>query len=269
MNRIESILASGRSRKYKEGLASLLERYRGGLTIPRFLLLSCVGGMLIFVGAWIFYRLWWLSLLVTPLGVLLPIRVNKQENLEKRERLLMEFGDFLSSAADALRAGMSFERAVVTTKGELEKVNGGKKNLMSEELESIISGFRGGIPIAEGFRQFSRRWDLDEIDTFAGVLPIVLRKGGDLAALMKNSSEMIRERSRIKGEIQVILAEKKMEKRLVDVAPFLMMYMLCSASPEFMAPVFGTLAGRVAITVAISLFILAWVLSAKIMDFEV
>lgn len=235
----------------------------------RFIFYSVIGGMFLFAGSWIFYRFLPVSLAIATLGIFLPIIRAKTEIWKVKNELRKDFGELLGSLSDSLRAGMSFERALVIARGELEKTEEGKKKCLKGELDHIISSARANIPISNSFANFAKRSGVDEIETFATVLPITLRKGGDLVGLLRRTADMIRERSRIGGEIEVILAEKKMEKRIVDLAPFFMMYMLSSTSPDFMAPVFTTLIGRLAMTGALMLFALAWFLSGKIMRIEV
>ena len=243
------------------------ERYK--TPVGKFIFHSIVGAGMIFAGSWIFYRFLPISLALSTLGILLPIIRGKEETIKVRNNLRTDFGELLSSLADSLKTGMSFERALVIAQGELFKTEEGRNKKIKKELDLIISSSKANIPVSLGFENLAKRSQVDEIETFSTVLPITLRKGGDIVGLMKKTADMIKERSRINGEIEVILAEKKMEKRIVDMAPFFMMYMLSTTSPDFMAPVFNTLVGRLAITFALLLFIMAWYLSGKIMRIEV
>jgi len=239
------------------------------IPLAQFIFLWALGALGVFAGSWIFYRFLPVSVLLAPLGIFLPISRSKSEVVKVRHNLRADFGELLGSLADSLRTGMSFERAIVTARSELEKTEEGRRKRLKLELDLIIESARASIPISQGFANFGKRSRVDEIEIFAVVLPITLRKGGDLIGLMKKTSELIKERSRINSEIEVILAEKKMEKRIVDLAPFLMLYMLSTTSPDFMEPVFTTFAGRMAMTVALLLFLGGWFISGKIMKIEV
>ena len=80
---------------------------------------------------------------------------------------------------------------------------------------------------------------------------------------------MIGDKIETKNEIETTITAKKFESRVLTVVPIFMVAVLSFSSPDYMAPVFNTVVGAIAMTVAIILFVIAFFISEKIMDIEV
>lgn len=242
--------------------------YLRSLTRDDFLVV--IGGSTgIFIYLWVFYHSIILSIIFCFLGLLLPIRFRKEKATKWRQELLLCFQLFLGRMSDGMKAGMSFERALRKVVEDYSKSHKKSGKHFYKELERALENHHAGTSIEGAFLTFAESMKIPEIERFARTLPVVLRKGGRGADYMRSMSEVIGEKNKAMEEIRVLLAEKQMEKKMVDWAPLLMMYMLSVTSPEFIQPVFQTWEGRIAITVAQGFFVLAWALSGKIMNISV
>ena len=87
--------------------------------------------------------------------------------------------------------------------------------------------------------------------------------------VMRSTSNTIGEKIEVKQEIETTISGKKYEFNFMMVLPVIMVLFLTVTSGEYMKPVFTELAGRMAMTVAIFIFVLAYLVGSKIMKIRV
>ena len=115
----------------------------------------------------------------------------------------------------------------------------------------------------------ARRSHDEDIKNFADVFITGKRSGGNMADIIKNTAAIINDKLRIKEEINTLLAERKLEQRVLNIVPVALILLLTWSTGDYMDPVFGTTLGRFVMTVAVLLLALAWFISRKITDIEV
>ena len=70
-------------------------------------------------------------------------------------------------------------------------------------------------------------------------------------------------------EVQVLLAKKRMEQRIINVMPFLVLGMLLLISPDYLAPLYTTLQGRVIMSICVLITIGSFWLSRRIAEIDI
>ena len=123
--------------------------------------------------------------------------------------------------------------------------------LIIQELELIVSKLNLGANIEDLFLDLAKRSGIDDIRTFAHIFEISKRTGGNLMQIMRQSSNIITEKIETKQEMDTVLAEKKMEQKVMAVAPLALMVLLTQSTGDFMEPLFNTFGGRVVCTIAL------------------
>ena len=86
---------------------------------------------------------------------------------------------------------------------------------------------------------------------------------------MRSTSNTIGEKIEVKQEIETMISGKKYEFNLLMVLPVVMILFLTVTSGEYMAPVFNSVAGWTAMTVAVMMFGLAYLVGSKIMKIDI
>ena len=127
---------------------------------------------------------------------------------------------------------------------------------MNETVENALSDFAG-------------RSGLEDISVFTEAFIIGKRSGGNMMEIIRNSSAIIADKLRIREEIDTLLAQRKMERKVMNAMPVGLVLLLSWSTGDYMSPVFNTIAGRLAMSVAVALLAAASILTGKIMDIEV
>ncbi|MEA4846297.1 MAG: type II secretion system F family protein [Clostridiaceae bacterium] len=226
-------------------------------------------GTVIFAAGYIFYRSILLSLLLTPFALLYP-RFKTREIIKKRKNELnLQFREALYSLSSSLSAGKSIETAIRDSLKELSIQYPNADTYILVELEQINRRVEMNETIEEALADFAARSYLEDIMNFTDVFILCKRMGGNLVQVVKNTAEIISEKIDIKQEIHLLLMEKKLEHKVLNMMPILIVLLLSSSAEEFMAPVFSEPLGRAAMTFSLVLFAAAFLISKKIMDIEV
>ncbi len=233
--------------------------------------LICVfaAAAIIFAAAYIFYRSILLSLLLTPFSILYPKFRTKGIIKKRKAELNLQFREALYSLASSLSAGRSIETAFRDAYKELSIQYPGSDTYILAELEQINKKIEMNETIEEALTDFAERSHLEDIKNFTDVFIICKRTGGNLIQVVKNASEIISEKIDVKQEIDVLLTEKRLEYKVLNLMPPLIILLLSAGAEEFMSPVFSEPLGRAVMTFSLLLFVLAFIISKKLMDIEV
>lgn len=222
-----------------------------------------------FMVGMIFYDHWIIAFVMSLLGVAwIPAR-QKELARRRKEAVKLQFKDALYFISVSLSSGKSLETAFMDAQQALEKIYPDKNAYIIRELELVNSKVRMNIPVEQALAEFAERARIEEVKNFSDVLSISKRAGANLVEVIKNTSNLIREKIEVKQEIENIIAGKKLEQKIVGVTPFVLVYIIKSSGSGFLDPLFDTAAGRLVMTAALMLLAAGYAISRKIMDIEV
>lgn len=216
----------------------------------------------------IFYRSILLSLLLTPVSLFYP-GIRKRKIISKRKaELRLQFKDAMQSLSSSLYAGRAFESALKGAISDL-LIQYEPDSYIVKELGIIVRKLEANETVENAFSEFAKRTHIEEIEGFAEVLDICKRTGGNLITAIKSSTDIIADKIEVQNEIQGILAQKKLEQKILSVMPIAIILMLSTSAMDFMLPVFTQVIGRIVMTVSMGLFVFSYLIAEKITNIEV
>lgn len=231
-----------------------------------YLLLAATG---LFALGYIFYRSVLLSALLALFAFFYPPMRTREIISARRRKLTLQFKDLLYSLSSALGAGSSVERAMSVALKDLEQQYGDPNAYMVQELELIVSKLALGQNIEDLFMDLARRSGIEDIRTFAHIFEISKRTGGNLMQIMRQTSDVISEKIETKQEMDTALAEKKMEQKVLTIAPLALMVILTETTGDFMNVLYTQPAGRVVCTIALALVATGYLWGRKLTNIEI
>jgi tight adherence protein B len=236
-------------------------------SLEYFLALVIAAAVLFLIG-YIFYRSFFLALLITPLSMFYP-RIRTRQIIKKRNtELRLQFKDSLQSLSSSLHAGKSFESAMRSAISDL-LIQYETDSYIIREFEIIVRKLESNETVERAFAQFAERSMVEEIISFAEILETCKRTGGNLISAIKSSTDIISDKIEVLNDIGSILAEKKLEQNILTIMPIVLILMLSASAKDFMMPVFTGIIGRIVMTISMILFVVAYFLSEKITNIEV
>lgn len=228
-----------------------------------------LAAMVLFAVGYIFYHKIILSALLMFFALKWP-KIRTRQIIEKRKsQLTIQFKDMLYSLSSALSVGKSVETGIRDALLDLRVIYPDPETDILVELQYILRGIGMNNTIESMFSQFAERAHLEDIENFVDIFVTCKRTGGDLMEVMRSTSNTIGEKIEIKQEIETMISGKKFEFQFMMVLPILMVLFLTVTSGEYMDPVFTTIQGNVAMTVAILIFGLSYLVGSRLMKINV
>lgn len=227
-------------------------------------------GMLLgFMIAYIFYDCLWLIFCMIPL--LFPWMTwqrNKRRRV-KREVLQKEFREMMLSISNSLSAGYSLENSIRTAGKELSILNGGKNGLLANELDMLISSMEMNEPVEKLLRQMAESVQLEELTQFSDIISIIKKNGGNLIEIIGKSVEHISQSMQIKEEIRTVTAAKQMEKQIMSIMPYFILFYVRLTNPGYFTVLYNNLAGNVIATLALIMLAAANIWAERVIQIEI
>lgn len=218
--------------------------------------------------SWLFYHSFWAAVLFFP-GVWLFLKGQKRKLVRfQKEALLNQFLTGLRAISSALNAGYSVENAVGEALKETEKVYG-ENGLFTEELREMERKLSLNQTLETLWADLGDRSHLEDLENFGEIFAVARRSGGDLNEIIHNTVENITRKAEAQREIEVSLAAKKMEQKIMSVVPFGILAYVDLGDPEFLEALYHNAFGITVMTVCLGVYILAFVWGRRIVEIEV
>lgn len=208
-------------------------------------------------------------LLIFPVCIFVYHKINKKKLVQKyKEKISVQFKDFLISLTASLRAGYSIENAVKEANKEMLIMYGTDAPICIES-QKMINQISLAIPIEKVLEDFALRCDVEDISTFAAVFKIAKRTGGDMVEIIKKTTSDITSKIETKNEIAVLISSKKLEQNIMSIMPLAIICYVDLTSKGLLDPLYGNLKGVLIMSVCLALYALAYFIGQKIMKIEV
>jgi len=218
--------------------------------------------------AFLFYRSFW-GMLLLPF-VYLFVKYRFWKNKKEKELSLLEehFMNGLQVLNTALQAGLSMENAWREVEKETKSLygEGGQFYHAIREMNQAVSL---NTPVEQLFYEFAHESKVEEMVRFAEILDYGKRSGGNWRRIIDQTVLRICEKYETQKEIEVMLAAKKMEQQVMNIVPLGMILFLQLASWDYVKVLYHNWLGVICMTVCLGVYVLAILLSEKIMKIQV
>lgn len=185
---------------------------------------------------------------------------------KRQKTLRREFRDFLFSLSASFATGRHMTEAMKEAELALGNIYG-ETGLMSREIRYMLKAIEEtGQSDQKVFSDFAGRTGLEDIQLLAEVYSACRETGGNMAAAVNKAAALLTEKINIEMEIQTMLSQKKLEGTIIAVMPGVMILFLLWMSPEYLSPMYDTMAGRLLMVLALGLNGFAYFWMEKMTD---
>lgn len=193
------------------------------------------GGWLGWFAIWTLYDQAIVALLGAAAGWFTPKLLAEHLRRKRQERLRKSFKDMLQALSSLLSAGRSVENAFASLEDDLALLVGDPQADILREIRAIVNRCRNGEPLEAPLADFADRSGLEEARNFAEVFIICKRAGGDLVEVVRRTAGLIGDKMEVEQELGVLMAQKRMESKLMMGMPFVFVGLLGWFSGDYMA----------------------------------
>lgn len=231
-------------------------------------LYTAEGMALVAAVAYFFYRSWIACAALLPMLFLFLKGKRKELARRRRQELSMQFKDLILTVAANQKAGYSIENAFRESYGDMAMLYG-DRSVICTELKYIITGLDNNVVLEKLLYSLGARSGLPDVLQFADVFLIAKRNGGNMTEILAKTAAVIEQKAETDKEIQLMISAKKMEQKIMNLVPFLIIFYVGSTSQGFFDVLYHNLIGVIVMTVCLGFYLAAYMMSRRIVDIEV
>jgi tight adherence protein B len=195
-------------------------------------------------------------------GLIMPRQLLNAAIKKRLNRFNQQLPDALNVMIYALKSGLSLIQAAESVANEMTGPISSEFKRMVNEV-TILSR-----PKNEALENMSRRVNSDDLDLVVTAITIHSQVGGNLAEVLENIVETVRDRITIKGEIRAITAQGRISGIIVASIPLLVGTMILFIDPGYMKPLVTKPLGWVLIGYCIISELLGFMLMKRITNID-
>lgn len=196
------------------------------------------------------------------IGFLIPWMYLSVKESGRRKAFLAALPDTLQLMAGSLSAGYSMPQAVDTV------VREGTPPISTEFNRALVET-RLGVDIEDALQGIADRMSSVDFSWVVMAIRIQREVGGNLAEVLNTVSATLRERERLRRQVQVLSAEGRLSAWILGFLPIAFALYLTLARPDYLAPMVTTLVGWIMIGVGLVLLAVGAVWLRKVVKVEV
>lgn len=150
----------------------------------------------------------------------------------RRKAFGSQLDEILQMMAGSLRAGYSLPQAVATISQEA-------RDPVAQEFARVTNETRVGRPMIDSLDDLARRMRNEDFYWVSQAIGINREVGGNLADVLDNVSNTIRQRTQMKRQVAALAADGKLSAIILMLLPFAIALILFVMSPDYIGKLFA------------------------------
>ena len=207
-------------------------------------------------------RLILLATVAVVIGAGIPLLVFQAKAARMRKKMQDQFPVALDVFVRGLRAGHPIAAALDLLTVEMPDPIGSQFGIVVDEVTY-------GADLRDALENMADRWDLDDMRMFVVSLSVQSETGGNLAEILDNLSQVIRERQSMMLKVRALSSEGRMTAIMLTALPILAFTSLFLLNPSFYLDVSDDPAFVPGFVGLIVLYVVGFVTIRKMVDLKV
>ncbi|MBG6085414.1 type II secretion system F family protein [Zhihengliuella flava] len=199
-----------------------------------------------------------LGVAAAPVAVLVTLRVRAER---RRSAFDDQLPDLLMTLAGSLRAGHSVVRALDGAAREFAAP-------MNEVLSRVVNEARVGRNLEITMQEAAARMRSEDFAWVAEAIRINREVGGDLARVLDQVGQTIRERAEIKGQVRALSAEGRISAYILIALPFALAAIMSVMNPDYVGTLVSHPIGILLLVVGALLIIIGSIVLHRMIRIE-
>jgi tight adherence protein B len=251
-----------RAQGFSEKLDAQLEAAGSNLRSGECVVATVGGGLLGAVLGAAMLRNLILAGVIGVVGALAPTIVLRMRLNQRSDKMREQLPDVLTIMASSLRAGHSFLQALDTVAREIPAP-------AQVEFQRLVAEIRLGRPAEDALEALADRVGSSDFRWAVLAVNIQREVGGNLAEILDNVSDTLRERAMMRRQIKVLTAEGRLSAWVLALLPFALALYMFAVNPEYISLLFTSQIGLIMLGVGGVLLVLGILWMRKIVDIDV
>jgi tight adherence protein B len=254
-------LSQSRKRQGKPTLTEDIARAGLNITAPEYLLIR-IGAVAL--GALIGLFRFGFSIgpiILGAVGFLIPPLVLAYRQRRRLNQFNEQLGSMLQLLSNSLKTGYSIDRA-------LETVAAKSQPPVSTEFERVTTEVTLGISVEDALSALLLRINSPDLEFIVTAILLHIRVGGNLAEVLDNISDTLRDRLQTKRDMSVLTAQSRASATIITGLPILLALGLYVFVPGYYAPMTSTWVGYLLLAFAGFLILIGNLLIQRMTSLE-
>lgn len=217
------------------GLGTLRERASAGELPLRIIQTAGIATLALFISGLVLRSLS-LSLVAIALGVGASYAFAQRRRWTLAARVERQLPGAMAVMASALSAGGTLFQSVEAAARETPPPLG-------PLLRRAVGRAQVAVTIDEALRELRDQVGSRDLGSLVTALAIQRTTGGDLARLLRESAEFVREEQRLRADARALSAQARYSSQMIGVMPLLLFVLFSALFPSFIAPLTDTPVG--------------------------
>ena len=231
------------------GLALRIERAGLDIAPAEFLAAVVSGCAILALLGFGFFGL--LGLVILPLlGFAGAFAWLDRKGRKRSELFTSQLDGTLQLMSGSLRSGFGIMQALGTVAEEADSPT-------SDEFSRILGEVRLGRDLGDAMKASSKRIDTPDYDWAIQAIDISREVGGNLAEVLDNVSQTIRQRNTLRRQVTSLSAEGRVSGVILFLLPIVMTLWMSVTNPDYIGLLFDRRSGQIALIVGVGLLITA------------
>ncbi len=203
-----------------------------------------------------------IALLFAPVGYWIVGVWVKRKIGARQRKMESQLAEFLQMLGSGLRAGFGLLQAMESATEQLQAP-------LAIELRRTMRDTAMGSSVEKSLTALNGRVGSSDFDIVITAIMIQRSVGGNLAEILDNVAQTMRERERIRNEIRTLTSQQRMSGYVIGGIPIALVGVFLVVSPDFVKLLFTDSLGRMMIGAALTLEFLGFMVIRKIVNIEV
>lgn len=170
-------------------------------------------------------------LMLAGMGWMAPQIYLDMRAKKRRKMFVDQLGDTIGMMANSLRAGYSLLQT-------MELVSRESPQPMADEFRRVVREVGLGVSTGQALDNLMRRVPSEDLDLLVSAISIQHEVGGNLGQILDVIGDTIRERVRIKGEINVLTSQQQLSGYVISALPIVLAFGLFLMNRDYMMGMF-------------------------------
>ena len=232
------------------------------MTISAVVLTTLMFGVLASISVFMITHLWWAATLAFVAGLGIQPLILKHKRNVRIYKFEERFPEALDLLSRAVRAGHAFSAGMKMVADELDDPVG-------PEFRKAFDEQNYGLPLKESLNAMAERIPLLDVKFFATAVLIQRETGGNLAEILDNLANVVRERFKIRRQVRVHTAHGRFTGYVLMALPAFLAIALMFINPEHMNLLFEEQIGKMMIVACIVMQAIGFIWIKQIVKIEV
>jgi tight adherence protein B len=196
------------------------------------------------------------------LGYMLPAMWVNNKRRSRINKINQQLVDLLGLVSNSLKSGYGLMQSFEFASRQMHAP-------IALEIRRMLRESNLGMSAEDALNALGDRIDSSDLDMVLTAINIQRTVGGNLAEILDKVASTMRERERIRGEINTLTAQQKMTGIVIGGLPVFMFAIFMVMNPGYMSLLITETVGKVMLGVAIGLQVMGYFAMRRIMAIDI